>query len=125
MGRLCIDVKETARKHSAIVPELLALHALTGCDSVAATYGIGKTKAIAVARKGYTLDQLGKSLANIVEVTEQAAAFMGACYGITTPTSSMTKIRQKLWAQKTGKSTAAPKLCSLPTTTEAFEHERS
>ncbi|KAG0713747.1 hypothetical protein GWK47_015536 [Chionoecetes opilio] len=46
---------------------------------------------------------------------------MGACYGITTPTSSMTKIRQKLWAQKTGKSTAAPKLCSLPPTTEAFE----
>ncbi|KAG0725666.1 hypothetical protein GWK47_038169 [Chionoecetes opilio] len=121
MGRSCIDVKETARKHSAIVPELLALHALTGCDSVAATYEIGKTKAIAVARKGYTLDQLGKSLANIIEVTEQATAFMGACYGITTPTSSMTKIRQKLWAQKTGKSTAAPKLCSLPPTTEAFE----
>ena len=120
-GRSCIDVKETARKHSTIVPELLALHALTGCDSVAATYGVGKTKAIAVARKGYTLDQLGKPLANIVEVTEQATAFMGACYGVTTPTSSMTKIRQKLWAQKTGKSTAAPKLCSLPPTTEAFE----
>ncbi|KAG0729507.1 hypothetical protein GWK47_030173 [Chionoecetes opilio] len=98
MGRSCIDVKETARKHSAIVPELLALHALTGCDSAAATYGIGKTKAIAVVRKGYTLDQLGKPLANIVEVTEQATAFMGACYGITTPTSSMIKIRQKLWA---------------------------
>ncbi|KAG0693693.1 hypothetical protein GWK47_027412 [Chionoecetes opilio] len=121
MGRSCIDVKETTCKHSAIVPELLALHALTGCDSVAATYGIGKTKAIAVARKGYTLDQLGKPLANIVEVTEQATAFMGACYGITTSTSSMTKIHQKLWAQKTGKSTAAPKLCSLLPTTEAFE----
>ncbi|KAG0718792.1 hypothetical protein GWK47_051785 [Chionoecetes opilio] len=44
IGRSCIDVKETARKHSAIVPELLALHALTGCDSVAATYGLGKQK---------------------------------------------------------------------------------
>ena len=120
-GRACIDVKETASKHSAIVPELLALHALTGCDSVAATYGVGKTKAIDVARKGYTLDELGKPLADIVDVTRQATAFMGACYGVTTPTSSMTEIRQKLWAQKTGKSTAAPKLCSLPPTTEAFE----
>lgn len=33
----------------------------------------------------------------------------------------MTEIRQRLWAQKTGKSTTAPKLCSLPPTTEAFE----
>ncbi|KAG0729729.1 hypothetical protein GWK47_003399 [Chionoecetes opilio] len=32
MGRSCIDVKETARKHSAIVPEFLALHALTGLE---------------------------------------------------------------------------------------------
>jgi len=33
----------------------------------------------------------------------------------------MTECRQQLWAQKTGKSTAAPKLCGLPPTTEAFE----
>ena len=120
-GRSCIDVKETARTHSEIMPEILAIHALTGCDSVAATYGIGKIKAIAVSRKGYTLDKLGKPSETITEVTDQATAFMGACYGITTPTSSMTKIRQKQWAQKTGKSTGAPKLCTLPPTTEAFE----
>ncbi|MPC46696.1 hypothetical protein E2C01_040421 [Portunus trituberculatus] len=33
----------------------------------------------------------------------------------------MTECHQQLWAEKTGKSTAAPKLCSLPPTTEAFE----
>ena len=33
----------------------------------------------------------------------------------------MTECCQQLWAQKTGKSTAAPKLCGLPPTTEAFE----
>ena len=33
----------------------------------------------------------------------------------------MTECRQQLWEQKTGKSTAAPKLCGLPSTTEAFE----
>jgi len=44
--------------HSDIVPSVLALHALTGCDSVAATYGIGKTKAIKVSRQGQAFDQL-------------------------------------------------------------------
>ena len=33
----------------------------------------------------------------------------------------MTECRQNLWAQKTGASISAPKLCSLPPTTEAFE----
>ena len=47
-GRTCIDIKETAHKHADIVPSVLALHALTGCDSVAATYGVGKTTTIAI-----------------------------------------------------------------------------
>jgi hypothetical protein len=33
----------------------------------------------------------------------------------------MTKCHQQLWTQKTGKSTAASKLCGLPLTTEVFE----
>ena len=37
-GRSCIDIKETARQHDAIIPAILPLHTLTGCDSVAATY---------------------------------------------------------------------------------------
>lgn len=119
--RCCIDIKETAHKHPKIMPEILALHALSGCDTVAATYGVGKTKAIAVAQKGYKLDQLGQPTADIDKVLQQATEFMGACYGITSGGSSMTDIRQLLWAQKIGKSTTAPKLCSLPPTTEAFE----
>ena len=50
-GRSCIDIKETATQHDAIIPAILHLHALTGCDSFAATYGLGKTKTITVARK--------------------------------------------------------------------------
>jgi hypothetical protein len=71
-------MKETARKHATIIAELLALHAITGCDTVAGTYGNGKTKVITVSRKGYTLDQLGHPTADIVKVFEQATAFMGA-----------------------------------------------
>lgn len=120
-GRSCIDIKETCNRHSDIVPSILALHALTGCDSVAATYGIGKTKAIKVSRQGYTLDLLGQSKADLYDVVKQSTDFMAACYGCKTQCSSMTECRQQLWAEKTGKSTAAPKLCSLPPTTEAFE----
>ena len=120
-GRSCIDIKETSRIHSDIVPSVLALHALTGCDSVAATYGIGKTKAIKVARQGHVLDQLGQSTADLTDVIKQSTDFMAACYGCKAPCSSMTECRQQLWAQKIGKSTAAPKLCGLPPTTESFE----
>ena len=45
-GRCCIDIKATYMKHSAIVPDLLAIHAISGCDSVAATYGIAKATAL-------------------------------------------------------------------------------
>ena len=120
-GRPSINIKETALKQAKIIPEILALHALSGCDSVAATYGIGKTKAITAAQKGQTLDQLGHPTADMAKVITQATLFMGTCYGVTTPSASMTEIRQKQWAQKTGKSTTAPKLCTLPPTTEAFE----
>ena len=120
-GRSCIYIKETARQHDAIIPAILPLHALTGCDSVAATYGLGKTKAITVARKGYTLDLLGQPMAAIDKVVKQATVFIATCYGLKTPCSSMTDCRQQQWAQKIGKSSAAPKLCSLPPTTEAFE----
>ena len=58
-GHSCIDTKETSRIHSDILLSVLALHALTGCDSVVASYGIGKTKAIKVSGQGHALDQLG------------------------------------------------------------------
>ena len=98
-------------------------HALTGCDAVVASYGIGKTKAIKVSRQGHALDQLGQSSADLADVVKQSTDFMAACYGCKAPCSPMTECRQQLWAQKTGKSTAALKLCGLPPTTEAFEQK--
>ena len=120
-GRCCIDIKATYIKHRAIVPDLLGIHAISGCDSVAATYGIGKVTALTVASKAYRLDLLGDVVAQVTQVIEQAKEFMVACYGVK-KCSSMTECRQHVWAQKTGKTSSAPKLCSLPPTTEAF-HE--
>ena len=67
------------------------------------------------------MDLLGQPMAHIDKVVKQATGFIAACYGLNTPCSSMTDCRQQQWAHKIGKFSAAPKLCSLPPTTEAFE----
>ena len=72
---------EQLDKNPEIVPTVLALHALTGCDSVASTYGIGKATAISVAKKGFRLDKLVRESFAIPDIVEQASAFMGACFG--------------------------------------------
>ena len=131
-GRATIDIKETVLKHTSLVPSILSVHALSGCDSVAATYGIGKATAVKIAREGNKLVQLGDLSANITDVINEATCFMAACYGYAEPSSpdnassstalcSMTECRKHIWAKKTGKSTSAPKLFSLPPTNEAFE----
>jgi hypothetical protein len=119
--RSCLDANETVRKYFTMKPEILALDALTGCDSDATSYGIGKKTTITVFQKGHTLDQLGQLTANIAQITNQATAFMAACYGINTPCSSMTEYRQRQWTQKIRKSTARQSYVVCPPTTESFE----
>ena len=53
-GRSCIDIKGTTLKHAKITPYLLALHALIGCDTVAATYGIGEKNYCGSLKGTYT-----------------------------------------------------------------------
>ena len=51
-GQLCmcskvkIDIIQSVKVHTSIVPDLLAIHALTGADTSAASFGIGKIKAL-------------------------------------------------------------------------------
>ena len=89
-------------------------------DSIEATYGLGKTNAIIVARRGYKLDLLGQPMAAINKVVKEATIVIAAYYSFNTPCSSMADCRQQQWAYKIGTSTTAPKLCSLPPTTACF-----
>ena len=41
--RTSVHIAATAMKHQAVIPYLLAAHALLGCDSVAYMNGIGKS----------------------------------------------------------------------------------
>ncbi|KAG1670089.1 Solute carrier family 12 member 8 [Nymphon striatum] len=42
-SRSTVDIKATVEKHSGFVKNILAAHTLSGCDTVASLYGIGKT----------------------------------------------------------------------------------
>ena len=104
-----------------IICKLLAPHALSRCDTVAATFGIGKVTAISVAKRGLKLDTIGNVNSGIVQIKKATTAFIVECYGSNLKCNSMTDCSQHMWALKTGKNTtAAPKLCSLAPTTEAF-----
>ena len=90
-----------------------------GCDTVAATYGIGKPTALKAATK-HSFNKLGKINATVQEIMDESTPFLVTSYS-SKPCKSMTECRQRLWSIKIGKSKShAIKLFSLPPTTEAF-----
>ena len=121
--REVIDIRATAARHNDIAKDLLAIHGLSGADTVASLHGIGKGTVLKVAKKGnFTLASIGDVNACMEVVLSQATKFMCAVYGkVAEACASMTECRVLMWKQKTGKSGASsPKLCSLPPTSEAF-----
>ena len=53
--RAVIDIRQTVQRNSDIVPDLIAAHALFGCNTVACFHGIGKGTALKTLRYGYHL----------------------------------------------------------------------
>ena len=47
-----IDIGATVTKHSGIVPQLIAAHAVSGCDTVGCNHGIGKQRLLKPCRQG-------------------------------------------------------------------------
>ena len=105
-GRAVIDTNATVDLHRDITPDLLAAHGLTGCDTVATYFGIGKAAALRVLTSGvHRLTYVGDTSRIMSEVTAQATPFILACYGQTKCTS-LTGARQTMWANKVGQSVA-------------------
>lgn len=121
--RAVVDIRATAEAHSDIADDLLAIHRLSGADTVASLHGIGKATVIKVSKTGrFSLSKVGDVTADMKSVEAQATNFICAAYGkITQSCTSMTECRVKMWHSKTGKSGASSvKLCSLPPTSDAF-----
>ena len=95
-GRAVIDINATVDLHRDIIPDLLAAHGLTDCDTVATYFGIGKAAALRVLTSGvHRLTYVGYTSRIMSEVTAQATPFILACYGQTKCTS-LTGARQKM-----------------------------
>jgi len=120
--RKSIDIKATTQLHTNIAGTLLSAHAVSGCDTVAQLWGIGKTKVVKLLQAGHQLTELGNDTAALADVVQESTTFIASCYGYANATN-MTDARIKMWKLKTGKASivSAPKLMSLPPTNEAFQ----
>jgi hypothetical protein len=116
-----LDIRATVTKHKDIVPQILAMHGLTGCATVGTYHGIGKVSALDVSKSGMSLSSLGEADTLVEEVMPQCTTFMLACYK-QSKCRTMTEARHKKWQARIHRSTAtAPKLRTLPPTDEAFK----
>ena len=73
-GQLCM---QSGNVNTSIVPDLIAIYAPTGADTSAATFGIGKTKALKVARTAMLpLHAIVDTQGDEAIVFEQATSFI-------------------------------------------------
>ena len=118
--RAIVDIKSTMSKHEDIVKNLLPAHALSGCDTVACYFGVGKGATIKTLKAGYELSAIGNVDVPLEHIISQATSFISACYGIDS-SSDMSLTRLLVWGKKSGKGyTSSPNLAALPPTREAF-----
>jgi len=79
--RTVIDIAEMGKEHSGTVANLLAMHCLSGCDTVAQLFEIGKGAALKSLKAGHCLNKLGYLHIPLAEVISEATWFMAQCYG--------------------------------------------
>ena len=58
-GRSVIDICRTVNNQEQIAHDLLVCHALSGCDTVACYFGLGKVKSLKTLRAGFSFSCLG------------------------------------------------------------------
>ena len=110
------DIRETVLKHSSIIPYLLSLHSLTGCDTVPSFKGIGKPKALKVLKEGILPPELGLGNPSYDEATK----FIAKCYHVREEVANMSAARYPVWRSKTKSKIKSIKLEDLPPTTKCF-----
>ena len=110
-----ISISESVKKHSAIVPHLLAGHAPTGCDSVPGTCNIGKTKIVKAlnSSRKVSLRSVGT---NDLEASYAASfTFMSILFGAKSKNQTVGDLRYEKWKER-----MASKLQSSSTTWQSL-----
>ena len=75
-----ISINRSVECNRDIIPSLVALHALTGCDSVPMMFGIGKARGLK-ALKGNPLQFIDKKSAAMEKVLNEGFKMVASCYG--------------------------------------------
>ena len=75
-----IDVNEVVKKHLMILPNRLAAHALTGCDSMSSFSGIGKATALKILEKFDDIIKLGNPSICLDEVVGYCLRYVNLLY---------------------------------------------
>ena len=119
-GSKLINIKKSvnAKQYKA---SLVALHVISGCDTVPIMFDTGKVKSLKVVGK-VPLVHIGEVNAGLEEVIDEGKRFVAKCYGQVETSSS--KNRRAIWINKTDgakKTAKPPALQSLPPTDEALE----
>ena len=65
--------------YPVIITQILAIHAISGCDTLAACYGIGKTT-VTISKKGFLLNSLGVVDVLWDNVVKETTEFVVAAY---------------------------------------------
>lgn len=99
--RTSVDIAAIAKKHASIVPQLLAAHVLSGCDTVAYMYSIGKDTVVNMLQKGHTLDKLDDCEAQIDDISKKCTKFVAAHYK-SKAEGTMSDIHY-VWRSRTGR----------------------
>ena len=77
-----INITQTVVKLGDACEDILAVHALTGCDSTLYPYNVGKCKAINFLKSGNLgLNDFGNVNADVDTLVRVATSFFGKLYG--------------------------------------------
>jgi hypothetical protein len=117
-GRV-IDINATAQKLGHKSLQLLAVHAITGCDTVGYLFGKGKADAVSIMMKHEVgLEVLGEQDSNTSDVITAGHKFMSILYKEkqSHTTTSMNELRHAIFVSRKD----TPKIKSLPPTDPAL-----
>ena len=106
-GSKLITIKKSVNAKQHIMSSLVALHAISGWDTVTVMFGIGKVKSLKVVEK-VPLVQIGEVNAELEQVIDKGKRFVAKCYSQVETSSS--KNKQTIWINQTdgAKKTAKP-----------------
>ena len=94
-GKSLISIRKTVEKHKDLIPSLLAVHILIGCDTVPSMFGIGKGKALHVMKK-CSLQCLGEKNSSYTDFMEESKKFVAHCYRMTEVSSSSNRFDKNI-----------------------------